>query len=218
MLYAFTENFVLPLSHDEVVHGKGSLLGQDARRRRGRSSPTCACCSATCTPSPARSCCSWAASSASGASGTTTAAWTGTCSSTPSHAGVQRWWSDLNRLYRDEPALHELDCDPAGFEWIDANDADSSVISFLRQGRTTGDDDAGGAATSRRCRAPATASACRAAGFWREMLNSDGGEYGGSGLGNSGGVMAGYEPAHGRDVSLNLILPPLAALFFKSEG
>ena len=89
------------------------------RATTGRSSPTCGCSSATCTPSPARSCCSWAASSASGTSGTTTPASTGTCCDYPPHAGLQRWVRDLNTLYRGEPALHEHDCDPAGFEWID---------------------------------------------------------------------------------------------------
>ena len=102
----------------------------------GRSSPTCGCFSATCTPSPARSCSSWAASSASGTSGTTRPAWTGTCWTSPRHAGLQRWVRDLNRLYRQEPALHEGDFSPAGFQWVDCNDSEqSTVMAFLRQGR-----------------------------------------------------------------------------------
>ena len=106
------------------------------RATTGRSSPTCGCCSATCTPSPARSCCSWAASSASGAE------WNhdGEPRLAPARAraprtGIQRWVGDLNRLYRTEPALHELDCEPSGFEWIDCNDAEQSVAELPPQGR-----------------------------------------------------------------------------------
>ena len=118
---------------------QGLAAATRCRATTGRSSPTCGCCSATCTPSRARSCSSWAASSASGASGTTTPASTGTCWSSRCTSGVQRWVRDLNTLYRGEPALHQLDCDPAGFEWIDCHDADASVVSFLRKGKDPGD-------------------------------------------------------------------------------
>ena len=100
----------------------------------GRSSPTCGCCSATCTPSRARSCCSWAASSASGANGITTRAWIGTCCRRAATPALRHWVDDLNRVYRREPALHEFDCDPRGFEWIDCQRQRAEhVISFLRQ-------------------------------------------------------------------------------------
>ena len=111
-----------------------------------------AAATATCGRTRARSCCSWAASSASGASGRTTASSSGGCCSSREHAGVQRWVADLNRVYRSEPALHELDFDAAGFEWIDCNDAETSVLAFLRKPRATAAA-CSWSATSRRCRA-----------------------------------------------------------------
>jgi 1,4-alpha-glucan branching enzyme len=123
----------------------------------------------------------------------------------------------LNRLHRREAALHELDCDPAGFEWIDADDADRSVISFLRKARTT--DDlilVVGNFT------PVPHHGYRVGlprgGPWREILNSDAREYGGSGLGNGSPLDADAIPAHGRPNSVPLTLPPLGVVFLKSEG
>jgi 1,4-alpha-glucan branching enzyme len=120
----------------------------------------------------------------------------------------------LNRLYRQEPSLHVLDFDPAGFEWIDCNDSQQGVLSMIRRGRSADE---------------VLAVVCNftpvprydyrigvpAEGFWRELLNSDAQEYWGSGVGNQGGVMAEPLPFHGRSCSLNLTLPPLAAVFFK---
>ena len=114
-VYAFSENFVLPLSHDEVVHGKGPCWPR-CRATTGRSSPTCGSSTATSSPSRARSCSSWAPSSAAWRSGTTTPDWTGPCSSDERHAGIARWIADLNRVYRADPALHELDTEAAGFD------------------------------------------------------------------------------------------------------
>ena len=152
----------------------------------GRSTPTCGCCSATCGRSRARSCCSWAASSASGRSGTTTPAWNGTCSSIADHAGVLKWVEDLNRVMREEPALHALDIDPRGFEWIDANDGDNSVLTFLR--KTEDPNDTIVVALNF---TPVPRKSYRVGvpqcGYWRELLNSDGEMYGGSGMGNAGG-------------------------------
>jgi 1,4-alpha-glucan branching enzyme len=134
----------------------------------------------------------------------------------PAHAGVERWVGDLNRLYREEPALHELDCEPAGFEWIDCDDAESSVVSLLRKGKSTS------TLVLAVCNlTPVPRSGYRIGaprgGFWREALNSDAAEYGGSGMGNLGGVEAEPTPLHGRPYSLTLTLPPLSVLFFVNK-
>ena len=130
------------------------------------------------------------------------------------HHGLWRWVCDLNRLYRSEPALHELDFDNRGFEWVDFSDQDSSVISFLRRGRS-------GADTvlavfnftpiprlNYRIGVPE-------GGFWRELLNSDAREYGGDGFGNFGGREADAVPCHQRSHSLLLTLPPLGMAVFR---
>jgi len=127
LLYAFSENFVLPFSHDEVVHGKGSMIGK-LRATSGRSSPACVCSTCTSTATPARSCCSWWRARA-------VDEWN--CQRElhwqlleyPTHQGIQSLVRDLNRLYQDEPALHVLDFDPGGFEWIDCHDSSQSVLS-----------------------------------------------------------------------------------------
>jgi 1,4-alpha-glucan branching enzyme len=133
------------------------------------------------------------------------------------HQGVARWVEDLNRLYRGEAALHELDLNPAGFGWITANDSDQSVLAFLRRGKTTGS---------------VVVVACNFTplprfhyrlgvpwgGQWRELVNSDASEYGGSGLGNEGGVRAVPDASHGWPYSLSLTLPPLAVVFLRSES
>jgi len=132
------------------------------------------------------------------------------------HGGLQRWVEDLNRLYRAEPALHSIDFDPAGFEWVDGADSQASVLSYLRKAGDKGtllvvanftpvprDDYLVGVPK---------------AGRWRELLNSDATLYGGSGIGNQGGVHTVPVAAHGRFHSLNLKLPPLGVLVLKHEG
>jgi len=132
------------------------------------------------------------------------------------HVELQKCVKDLNRLYTAEAALHELDCESTGFEWVDCSDADNSVISFIRRAQSTGD------IILVVCNlTPVPRSNYRVgvprAGFWEEILNSDAREYGGSGQGNIGGVTSAPIPHHGRRYSLDLTLPPLAALFLKSE-
>jgi 1,4-alpha-glucan branching enzyme len=213
-IYASSENFVLPLSHDEVVHGKGSLLskmpGDDWQRFAnlrllfgymfGQSGKKLLFM---------------------GSEWGQWAEWDHDRSldwhqlAYAPHAGVQQWVADLNRLYRDEPALHEGDCRPAGFEWVDCTDSTSSVLSFLRRGTTSP------SPLLVVCNfTPVPRMGYRvgvpAAGFWREVLNSDAQEYGGSGMGNQGGLEAEATPWHGHGQSLVLTLPPLGALFFKA--
>ena len=214
--YAFRENFVLPLSHDEVVYGKALADRRRCRATSGSGSPTSGRCSGTCGAIRARSCSSWAASSRRSASGRTTAPSTGSSPAIPRTRGCERWTADLNRLYRREPALHRRDFDHTGFEWIDGDDADSSVVSFLRRARDP---------------ASALLVVCNFtpvrrvdyvvgvpfAGHWHEALNSNAADYGGDGSGNFGGIDAAPVPAHGRFYSLTLTLPPLAALFFTCE-
>jgi 1,4-alpha-glucan branching enzyme len=216
MLYAFTENFVLPLSHDEVVHGKGSLLGKmpgddwqkfaNLRLLHGYM-----------YTQPGKKLLFM------GGEFGQWREWNHDeslewhlCQYAP-HAGVQRWIEDLNQLYRSEPALHELDAHPAGFEWIDCNDALVSVVSCLRKGRSTDDLMLVVCNFTPVPRLNYRVGAPRG-GFWQEVRNSDAQEYGGSGYGNMGGAEAGPVPCHGRPHSLNLTLPPLGVVFFKHEA
>jgi 1,4-alpha-glucan branching enzyme len=214
MLYAFHENFVLPLSHDEVVYGKGSLLdkmpGDDWQKFANLRAML-----GYMYAQPAKKLLFMGGEFGQRREWAHDGSLEWNLLQYAPHAGVFKWVEDLNRFYRSEPALYELDCDPAGFEWIDCGDSDASVVSLIRKGKST---------------ATLVLAACNftpvprqgyrvgapRGGYWREMLNSDAGEYGGSGLGNHGGVEASAEPHHGRPCSLTLTLPPLAVLFFKS--
>jgi 1,4-alpha-glucan branching enzyme len=133
----------------------------------------------------------------------------------PLNNGIQRWIGDLNALLRREPALHQLDFDGAGFEWIDNRDADTSVLAFVRRARN-------GRPVLVACNftpVPRTSYGIGVpfAGYWREILNSDAPPYGGSGMGNFGGLHTSPVPAQGRFHSLSLTLPPLAIVFFAPE-
>ncbi len=214
MLYAFTENFVLPLSHDEVVHGKGSLLnrmsGDDWQKfanlrllfgyMYGQAAKKLLFMGGEIGQ--------WRE-------------WDHESSldwhllDYDRHQALQRWVADLNRLYRREPALHELDLDPAGFEWIDANDPANSVLTFIRKARTSGDIMLVACNFTPVPRCNYRVGVPRA-GYWEETLNSDAVHYGGGGWGNFGGLDTEPVPFHGRPCSLNLTLPALAAVFLKS--
>jgi 1,4-alpha-glucan branching enzyme len=133
------------------------------------------------------------------------------------HRGVQNLVRDLNRLYRSTPALHALDCEPAGFEWVEGGDAAQSVLVYLRRGNT------GRRPVLVVCNfTPIARQNYRVGvpegGSWAERLNSDGHAYGGSNVGNAGGVDARPQPHHGRPFSLEITLPPLATLVFEHAG
>ena len=215
-LYSGTENFVLPLSHDEVVHGKGSLLAKmpgDDWRKFANLRLLYAYMYAQ----------SGKKLLFQGAEVGQWSEWSHESSvdwsllQYPPHGGLQRWLSDLNRLYGAEPALHELDCDPAGFEWVDANDSENSVLTLLRRGRSP-DEVILAALNFTPVPRPNYRVGVPFPGFWREVLCSDAPIYGGSGWGNLGGLTTTPLPCHGRPVSLNLILPPLGAVFLKWDG
>jgi glycogen branching enzyme (EC 2.4.1.18) len=134
----------------------------------------------------------------------------------PAHDGIRAWVRDLNRVYRACPALHELDFDPAGFAWENCHDSDQSVLSFFRK-------DKEGRSVLVICNFTPVprenyAVGVGVDGFWREVLNSDGSMYGGSGMGNMGQVRAEPIPVHGQPYSLNLVLPPLGVLYFQPGG
>ncbi|MFA5915358.1 MAG: alpha amylase C-terminal domain-containing protein, partial [Burkholderiales bacterium] len=132
------------------------------------------------------------------------------------HEGLRRWVADLNRLYRAEPALHQIDFEQPGFEWVDCNDSEQSVLSFLRRPRD------GSALVLVVCNFTPVPRmnyvvGVPGGGYWREIANSDATLYGGSGMGNLGGIEAAPVAAHGRFHSLAITLPPLAVLMFKAD-
>jgi 1,4-alpha-glucan branching enzyme len=214
MLYAFDENFLLPLSHDEVVHGKGSLLskmpGDDWQRfanlrllfayqfaQPGKKLLFMGGELAQTTEWNHESALDW-----------------GLLEHAP-HEGVRRLVADLAALHRDEPALHELDTSPDGFEWIDASDRVASVMSFLR--KAPGSRPVLFVANFTPVPRHRYRVGVPASGRWRELLNTDAEVYAGSGQGNYGGLEAADVATHGRPHSLSLVLPPLGAVLLAPE-
>jgi 1,4-alpha-glucan branching enzyme len=213
MIYAWHENFVLPLSHDEVVHGKGSLLGKmpgDLWQKFANLRLLYAYMYAQ----PAKKLLFMGGEFGQWGEWKHEESLEWHLLQYKLHAGLQSWVADLNRAYRAERALYELDCDPAGFEWIDASDSEQSMLSFTRKAR--GGDEIIVAVFNF---TPVPRHNYRVgvpgAGLWREILNSDSESYGGAGYGNLGSAETQEAPAHGRPHSLNLILPPLGAVMLK---
>ncbi len=207
--YAFSENFILPLSHDEVVHGKRSILGRMPGDRWQRFANLRAYY-AFMMGHPGKKLMFMGCEFGQDTEWNHDVGLPWHLLDRPEHAGVQRLVRDLNRLYRDTPALHALDCDPAGFEWLITHDAGNSTYAWLRKGR----------GETERCVmvvnfTPQVLRDYRVrvpfAGQWREALNSDAEIYGGSNLGNGGMVSAVVTPD---SPELRIVVPPLAAVFF----
>ncbi len=215
MLYAYSENFVLSLSHDEVVHLKGSLLGKmpgDLWQRFAN----LRLLFAYMYGMPGKKLLFM------GGELGQLREWSHGQSvdwhllQHPLHAGTQRCVTDLNQLHRKCAALHELDCEPAGFEWISCDDHRNNVLTFLRRPRSTRD-----SLVLVICNFQPTVQGdyrvgVPQPGFWKELLNTDAREYGGSGTGNLGGVQAEEAGWNQRSHSLRLTVPPLGALFLQS--
>jgi 1,4-alpha-glucan branching enzyme len=211
-VYAFGENFVLPLSHDEVVHGKGSLLGKmpgDDWQKRANLRLLFAYMFAT----PGKKLLFMGCEIGQHAEWNHDGSIEWHLEQEDGHRGLLELVGHLARTYRSVPALHQLDASPDGFAWIDANDSDNSVLSFVRRDRE------GNEIVCVFNFTPVPRDNHRVGvpheGYWAELLNTDATEYGGSGRGNMGGCEATPVAAHGRPWSVNLSLPPLAALFLE---
>ena len=216
MMYAFSENFVLALSHDEVVHGKGSLLGRMAGDEWQKFA-NLRLLLAYMYAQPGKKLLFMGDEFGQRKEWNHDASLDWHLLASASHAGVQRWVRDLNRLYREEAALHELDCEPAGFQWVDCNNADESVLVMLRKGRSTRDLVLIGCNFTPLARTGYRVGVPRG-GRWVERLNSDAESYGGAGWGNYGAVETAPVAAHGHGHSLTLTLPPLGAVFLTSRA
>jgi 1,4-alpha-glucan branching enzyme len=212
--YAFSENFVLPLSHDEVVYGKRSLLSK-MPGDRWQKFANLRLLLGWMWAHPGKKLLFMGAEFGQWDEWNHDRQLDWALCRQPDHARLQRWVADLNRVYREQPALHQRDFSGHGFEWIDGNDYENSVLTFVRipeEGRPI-------------------LVACNftpvvregylvgvpLAGAWREILNSDAPVYGGSGVGNLGRVEALPRPWHGRAQSLALRLPPLGVVMFMPE-
>jgi len=212
--YAFTENFVLPLSHDEMVHGKGSLIGKMPGDRWQRFANLRAYFGFMWTH-PGKKLLFMGGEFAQEREWNHDQSLDWHLLNVAEHAGMQRLVKDLNALYRDNPALHALDCDPAGFAWIEGGDVDQSVYAFERRGSD-------GLPVVVVCNfTPVVrndyAVGLPLAGTWRETFNTDAEIYGGSGIGN-GTIDAEPTPMHGRPASARLTLPPLATIVLQAHG
>ena len=215
LLYAWSENFVLPLSHDEVVHGKGSIIGRmpgdDWRRFAGLRAYY-----GFMWGYPGKKLLFMGQEFGQWREWNFAGQLDWALLDYPSHQGLRSSVRDLNHLYRDNPALHVRDCEPEGFSWIVVDDKDQSVAAWMRWGA------AGDPPIAVVCNfTPVARQAYRVglphAGRWREIFNSDAGDYGGSGQGNLGAIQASPTPSHGYQASADIVLPPLSTLYFRFE-
>jgi 1,4-alpha-glucan branching enzyme len=214
MLYAFHEHFVLPLSHDEVVHGKGSLIARMSGDEWQKFANLRALYGYMYAQ-PAKKLLFMGGEFGQWHEWAHDGSLEWELLEHPLHAGLQRWVRALNHSYRSEPALHEGDCDPMCFEWIDCSDTDASVFTFVRKAKTVSSVILAVCSFTPVPRYSYRIGVPRG-GAWQELLNSDAAEYGGGNMGNLGAVVAAPVPLHGRSHSLTLTLPPLSVSFFKS--
>jgi 1,4-alpha-glucan branching enzyme len=215
MVYAYNENFALPLSHDEVVHGKASLLskmpGDDWQKFANLR-----LLFGYMYTQPGKKLLFMGGELGQWSEWIHDASLDWHLLEYDRHRGLQRWVRDLNTCYRAEPALHELDCEGGGFSWIDCNDAAQSTLSYLRHGRSASE------VLLVACNfTPVPRHHYRigvpTSGRWKEILNSDAPLYGGSGQGNLGEVRAAPASSHGHPQSLAVTLPPLSVIVWKAE-
>jgi 1,4-alpha-glucan branching enzyme len=213
MLYAFTENFMLPFSHDEVVHGKRSML-EKMPGDRWQKHANLRTLYGYMFGHPGKKLMFMGGEIGQSREWNCDASLDWHLLDDPMHAGLQRWVKDLNHTYQREPSLFELDFEGAGFRWVDCNDNENSIVSMIRRARDPQDCTVMVANFT-----PVPRDVYRVGvpdeGWYREILNSDGAIYGGSNLGNGGGAMSEPVKAHGFDHSLRLVVPPLGFVMLK---
>ena len=215
MVYAYSEHFILPISHDEVVHGKGSLVAR-MPGDRWQELANLRAYLAFMWGHPGKKLLFMGSEFAQSGEWSSERGLDWWLLQFPEHSGVLQAVVDLNRVYRESPALWQRDDDPGGFEWIDANDSGSNAFSWVRHG------DDGQCIAVMANLSPVPREGYRLglprAGTWTELLNTDAREYGGSGMGNFGAIEAVEGPWHGRPASAQIILPPMSTSYFGFEG
>ena len=214
LIYAFSENFLLPFSHDEVVHGKGSMFGK-IPGDDWQKAATLRALYGYMYAHPGKKLMFMGSEFGQGREWNYDQSLDWHLLERPLHAGIRQFMTDLNRIYVSEAALHEQDFDPAGFEWIDCNDSENSVVSLIRRARD------GGIVIAVLNFTPVPRDGYRigvpVAGAYDELINSDAEVYGGGNLGNAGVVFTEAAASHGHEQSLRLNLPPLACLLLKPQ-
>jgi 1,4-alpha-glucan branching enzyme len=215
LVYAFSENFVLPFSHDEVVYGKRSMIAK-MPGDEWQKFANLRLLYGYMFGHPGKKLLFMGDEIGQWAEWNHDASLDWDSLHSPFHSGLLRWVRDLNTFYRGQPSLFEADFDSSGFEWVDSSDSQRSVVCFLRKGRNPAD------IMLFVCNFTPVPRQNYRVGVpfgspWREVLNSDAPLYGGSGQGNAGGVAAAPLPIHGRPYSLNLTLPPLGIVVCKPE-
>ena len=214
--YAFSENFILPISHDEVVHGKGSMLnkmpGNDWEKFANLRAYY-----GFMWGHPGKKLLFMGQEFAQAAEWNHNQSLDWSCLGDEQHAGMQRLVRDLNTVYREEPALHAKDCEPEGFQWIESNDSDASTYAWIRRG---GENDRPVVIISNFTPVERTEWTCGLphGGKWVERLNTDASVYGGGDRGNMGAVHASEEGWHGQPASAKLTVPPLSTVILTFEG